>query len=319
MTLNSSGSPQLIEPEPSPGRGDFSVGHRLGIGLMFNPALLPYLRSNIQSIDFLEIIPDTFWTDFGPSHQKRFVEIAPYVEIANWAAERVTIVAHHLGLSLGTADPLDFEYLRQLKLWQQRYQFPWHSDHLAIARVPGSNRLEHSGVGIPVVFDTGMLRLISNRIFQIQSHFPVPFLAENSVNFLNIIEQDFSECEFLNRLTKDTGCGLLLDLHNLYANARNHRFDPFEFLAQLDLGQVIEIHIAGGSEFAGMWTDSHSGPCPEPVWDLLEWVLPRTSNIRGVTFEFHHSYYPVLGEKGIHAQLTRARSIWNHAQRSSCL
>jgi uncharacterized protein (UPF0276 family) len=293
-----------------PGESD-SSGAGLGIGLMFNPSLLQYLRSDLGSLDYLEIIPDTFWTDFGPTRNRRFVEIEPYVDVLDWTAERVPVVAHHLGLSLGTEDAFDVCYLKQLVQWQQRYRFPWHSDHLSVARVPGSGRLEHAGVGIPVVFDGEMLDLMSTRIAEVQSTISVPLLVENSVYFLAIPEQEYTEPQFLNELTERTGCGLLLDLHNLYANGRNHRFDPLRFLDELDLQRVVEIHIAGGSEFAGMWTDSHSGPCPEPVWQLLDSVLPRTPALRGVTFEFHHSYYPVLGEDGIRSQLGRARSSWN--------
>jgi hypothetical protein len=285
---------------------------------MFNPSLLQYLRSSLSSLDYLEIIPDTFWTDFGPTRDSRFVEIEPYVDVLDWTAERMPVVAHHLGLSLGTEDAFEAGYLEQLGRWQGRYGFPWHSDHLSVARVPGSGRLEHAGVGIPVAFDAEMLDLMSLRIAEVQSSISVPFLVENSVNFLDIPEQEYTEPQFLNELTERTSCGLLLDLHNLYANARNHRFDPFTFLDEVNLERVVEIHIAGGSEFAGMWTDSHSGPCPEAVWQLLDWVLPRTPGLRGVTFEFHHSYYPVLGEDGIRSQLGRARSSWERHRSSPC-
>jgi uncharacterized protein (UPF0276 family) len=106
---------------------------------------------------------------------------------------------------------------------------------------------------------------------------------------------------------------VLLDVHNLYANARNHGFEARTFLAELDLDTVIEAHVAGGSEFAGMYTDSHSGPCPEPVWDLLEYVVARAPNLRAVTFEFHDSYYGTLGAAGVRAELARARGIFTSA------
>ncbi len=282
----------------------------LGVGIMFNPALPDYLLTDIDTIDYLEIIPDTFWTDRGPPARPRFDEIAPYVEVLDRAAEHVPIVAHHLGLSVGTEEPADPAYVRQLADWQQRYQFPWHSDHLAVARVPGSNRREHAGVAIPVPFDEDMLEVMVARVAEVRAAISIPFLVENSVYFLEIPEQDYTEAGFLNELSRRSGCGLLLDLHNLYANARNHRFEAVEFLAEFDLDAVVEIHIAGGSEFAGMWTDSHSGPCQEEVFELLDWVLPKLPQLRGVTFEFHHSYFPVLGNDGIAGQLARARDLW---------
>jgi uncharacterized protein len=120
-----------------------------------------------------------------------------------------------------------------------------------------------------------------------------------------------TEPEFLNALVRDGGCALLLDLHNLYTNALNHGFDASAFLSELDLDAVVEVHVAGGGEFAGVYTDSHSGPCPEQVWKLLEEIIPNTPNLKGVTFEFHDSYFPRLGADGVRDQLARARSIWS--------
>jgi uncharacterized protein (UPF0276 family) len=228
---------------------------------MFNPSLLQYLRSSLSSLDYLEIIPDTFWTDLGPTRDSRFVEIEPYVDVLDWAAERVPVVAHHLGLSLGTEDAFEASYVEQLSRWQSRYGFPWHSDHLSAARVPGSRRLEHTGVGIPVAFDTEMLELLSMRIAEVQSIISAPFLVENTVNFFDMPEQEYSEPRFLNELSKRTGCGLLLDLHNLYANARNHQFDPYSFLAEVELERVVEYHIAvtasghDGADLRRDWSD----------------------------------------------------------------
>jgi len=154
------------------------------------------------------------------------------------------------------------------------------------------------------------LDMIADRVVRFQQITSAPFLLENSVYYVTFRDQDMSEPQFLNELTARTGCGVLLDVHNLYANARNHGFDAEEFLGELDLGAVVETHIAGGSEFAGMYTDSHAGPCPEPVWHLLEYVADKAPNLRAVTFEFHDSYYGLLGNQGVRAQLERARSIF---------
>jgi uncharacterized protein (UPF0276 family) len=291
---------------------------QLGVGVMFNAVLDDFLYSSVDTIDYLEIIPDTFWTDYGVGADQRFVEVDRYVEVLEWTAARVPIVAHHLGLSVGTDEPADPGYVEQLASWQRRFGFPWHSDHLAAARVPGSNRRQHAGVSIPVPFDEDVLDMTVQRVTEVRAAIPVPFLVENGVYFLAIPDQDYSEPEFLNALCRRSGCGLLLDLHNLYANARNHRFDAIEFLSQLDLERVTEVHVAGGSDFAGMWTDSHSGPCPEEVWALLDWVVPRAPALRGVTFEFHHSYFPRLGNDGIAAEINQARQICARHRAVAC-
>jgi hypothetical protein len=124
-------------------------------------------------------------------------------------------------------------------------------------------------------------------------------------------EQDYSEASFLNRLSRESGCGILLDLHNVYVNARNHGFSPELFLRDLDLSRVVELHIAGGDELLGFYTDSHAGPVALPVWDLLEATLRAAPAIRAITFEFHESSYPRLGDDGVRAELDRARDLWD--------
>ena len=282
-----------------------------GVGLLYNAALPEFVRSNPDAFDYLSITPDLFWIDHGPKRTERYEELESWIETLDWVADRRPILSHNIGLSIGSATSLDTAYLRQIARFHTRYNFAWHSDHLSFAQVRGDSGNDyHPGLAVPIPYDEDMLELVANRVSLIKEELPIPFLLENSVYFTDFPEQELTEVEFLNRLTEHSGCGLLLDLHNLYTNARNHGFDAFTFIDQLNLSSVIEIHIAGGDEFAGMYTDSHAGPCPEPVFDLLEYVVPRTPNLRGVTFEFHFSYYHLMEEAGVLAQLDRARAVW---------
>lgn len=287
----------------------------LGVGLLYNGALPEFVRANVDAFDYLAITPDLFWLDRGPGHTERYEELESWVETLDWVAERRPIVSHNVGLSIGSARSLDEAYLEQIARFQNRYHFPWHSDHLSFAQLTGTNGDDYNaGLALPVLYDQDVLELLCDRVAVVSERIPIPFLLENNVYFVDVPEQDMTEVQFLNCLTQRSGCGLLLDLHNLYTNARNHEFDAFRFLDQLDLAAVMEIHIAGGDEFAGMYTDSHAGPCPEPVWELLDYALLRTPNLRGVTFEFHFSYYPLMGEAGVLAQLSRARTAWASLQ-----
>jgi uncharacterized protein (UPF0276 family) len=289
-----------------------SSARALGIGLLYNAALPDFVRSNIDSFDYLSITPDLFWLDRGRGHPDRYEELEVWIETLDWVATRRPIVSHNIGISIGSARLFDSGYLEQIARFQNRYHFPWHSDHLSFAQIVGTHGDDYSaGLALPIPYDEDLLNLVSERVALVRERIPIPFLLENSVYFVDIPEQDMPEPQFLNRLTQLSGCGLLLDLHNLYTNARNHQFDAVDFLNQLDLASVMEIHVAGGDEFAGMYTDSHAGPCPEPVWDLLEYAISRTPNLRGVTFEFHFSYFPLMGEAGVLAQLDRARAAWN--------
>ena len=284
----------------------------LGVGILYNPALPEYLHTHLESVDYVSLIPDTFWSDRGRGSSGRFQEIATYVEFLDWLAPRRPLVVHGLGMSIGSADLFDLEHLDQLCRWYERYPFRWHSEHLSFARIPAADGGEHNaGLALPVPYDADVLEMIGCRVGQVRRAIPAPFLLENNVYYAEIPAQEMTEPEFLKRLNDSYDCRLLLDLHNVYTNAINHGFDPLDFLQELDLSTALEIHIAGGNEIAGVYTDSHAGPCPGRIWELLEYVCERAPNLLGITFEFHESYYPLLKEKGIEAELEAARRIWN--------
>jgi uncharacterized protein (UPF0276 family) len=286
---------------------------KLGVGLSYQGTLQSFVLESLASFDFLEVIPDIFWSDQGRGSRERYRESPEAVAfLARVAAEKPVIV-HSVGLSIGSADYFDTAHVEQIAAWQKRFGFPWHSDHLSF------NRLEHAsghsntvdmGVTMPVPYDEAVLDLLCERVDHVQATVPVPFLLENNVYYFEIPEQEMSEAEFLNRLTARTGCGLILDLHNVYTNARNHGFDPRELLDGLDLTRVVEIHLGGGMEVDGTYLDAHSGPCPPEVWTLLEETLPRTPNLAGVVFEMFGNYFPgSVGPEPLKQELRQAREI----------
>ena len=284
----------------------------LGVGLMYNPALKSFVRSQLGSYDYLEVTSDMFWTDQGEQATPRFTMIKSWTHLLDWAAAHVPLVAHNIGLSIGTAGKFDISYLHHLRRWHERYGFAWHSDHLSYFKVADQAGATHSsGMAIPLPWDYDALEMIIERARLVQKTIGAPFLLENGVAYIDFPEQEMSEAEFLNALTRRSNCSLLLDLHNLYTNAVNRKGNPVDFIDSIDLSSVLEVHIAGGSEFVGMYTDSHAGACPEAVFDLLEYVMSQVPSLRGVTFEFHDSYFALLGESGVRAQLDRAREIWN--------
>jgi uncharacterized protein len=284
----------------------------LGIGVLYNPSLPAFLRTDLAECDFVSVIPDMFWMEDVEHGRTRYTELEAWVETLDDLEARIPIVAHSIGLSLGTASSFDAGYVEQLAAWHERYRFAWHSDHLSFVRITGPEGHDHNaGLAVPVPYDHEVLDLVAGRVEYVQDRLAKPFLIENNVYFVDIPDQEMTEPQFLNALAERTGCGILLDLHNLYANSRNHHFDPLDFIDALDLDRVGEIHIAGGSEMGGMYLDSHAGPSPEPVWELLDVVLPRAANVAGVTFEFHDSYFPVMGAEGVRAELRRARAAWD--------
>ena len=131
--------------------------------------------------------------------------------------------------------------------WRKRYNSPWVSEHLSFSRIGAGHEI-NAGVALPVPYDRDILDLLQPRIEAARDILGCPFLLENNVAYFTFPEQDLSEPEFLNALARRSGCDLLLDLHNVYTNSRNHGFDAKAFLDELDLSRVIEVHVAGGSE-----------------------------------------------------------------------
>ncbi|HEX8393560.1 MAG TPA: DUF692 domain-containing protein [Longimicrobium sp.] len=286
---------------------------RLGVGVLYVPSLPAFLRQHVDTLDYMAIVPDRFWADDGPRAGTRFREMDRQVELLDWVAERKPIVGHSVGLSIGSADLFDEEHVRQIARWQARYGFPWHSDHLSFNRLPGLDaHSDLAGLAVPVPYDHDVLEMVAERAQRVREIVPVPFLLENNVYYVDLPDQDMSEPEFLNALSARGGCGLLLDIHNVYANSVNHGFDAREFLRAVDLSRVVELHIAGGSEMGGMYTDSHAGPVAGPVWDLLDEVVAAAPNLCAITFEFEDGYLPALGgDDGVLRELERAREAWN--------
>lgn len=285
---------------------------QLGVGLLYNPSLELYLDACPDCCDYVEIIPDMFWTDLGTGHPQRFEEIDSWMSVLHRIAASYPLTAHNISYSLGSAGIFDKAYLQQMQDWHERFKFVWHSDHLSFVKVHNDQQQEHNaGLAVPVPYDYEVLDMIAGRINAIKRSINTPFLVENNVYFIDLPDQELSETAFLNELSNDTACGLLLDIHNVYTNAVNHGFDARDFISQLDLRKVVEIHIAGGNEMGGMYTDSHAGPCPQAVWDLLDYTLPLVPNLCGITFEFHESYFHLLQFDGITRELNRARMAWN--------
>lgn len=284
-----------------------SVPPKLGVGVLYNPSLARLLSSDVLNVDYLEIIPEMFWLD---DEQQQYAELESWVEVLDTVGAKRPIVAHHTGLSLGSADTFEMWRLERITAWHERYRFAWHSDHLSFIRTANGGHDHNAGLAIPIPYDWELLDLITERVERIRSAVAIPFLIENGAFFTNYAEQDMTEPEFLNRLTERTGCGVILDLHNVYTNSRNHGFDPRQYIDELDLSRVWEIHIAGGSELAGMYTDSHAGPVAGPVWELLHAVVPRTRHLAGITFEFHDSYFPLMQAEGVQEELSKAARAW---------
>lgn len=286
----------------------------LGVGFPYFAALPADLyRSDL--VAFVEITPETLCRQ-RPTGTITQIEIVPdRLATAQDTCAGLPVVAHGVELSIGSAHGLNNAYLKMLDSFQKQWPFVWHSEHLGFQTIAGDNNSTlEIGVPLPMPATVEAVELVAERSAIIQQRYSVPFLLENPAHYFSALPADpeiGNEYGFLNAFVKKSGCYLLLDLHNLYCNAVNHHFDARDVIDTLPLDRVIEIHVAGGSWRDGFWMDAHDGRVPEPVWELLEYVLPIAPNVAGVVFELLEDYATRLGTSAIENELRRAWQIWN--------
>ncbi|MBC7520837.1 MAG: DUF692 family protein [Sandarakinorhabdus sp.] len=278
------------------------------VGLLYNPALPPILEALSPAIDFLEVIPDRLWYDFGAASSPRFQPARGAIDTL--AGHGLPMVGHGIGLSLASAMPIDEGLVDAVAALNHRLRFGWYSEHLSQFLVPGGAVPNaQAGMGLPVVHDAETLDILTDKLALLKARLGCPLLLENGTIFSAIPDDDMTEPAFFNALYSGGHCGVLLDLHNLYANTRNLGWDADAYIAELIPESVTEIHLAGGDELLGHYTDSHSRPTPDPVWDLAHRWAPRFPNLRALTYEFHESYFPRLGVGGIAHELARMHAL----------
>jgi len=292
---------------------DFPPPPELGVGFTYQRGLREPMGPAWELIDFFEISPDVLCQE-RLRDGERVLDYDPALleDALVGTAGRPTVV-HGLGLSIGSAWGWNEGYIRILDTLHAQRPFVWHSEHLAFlsTAVPGG-AIVPTGVPLPLPFTDEALELVAPRAAALGRRYGTPFLLENFTYYLPGLPSDHGrdEVAFLNDLTARSGCGLLLDLYNFHCNALNLNFDPLAALARLDLSRVVEIHLAGGAVHDGFLMDVHSRVVPEPVWELLEWVVPRAPNLCGIVYEVLEQAVPLLGVDAIGQQLERIRRTW---------
>jgi len=252
----------------------------------------------------VEVVPDRLWYDLGESTRDRFTTVTGAVEELKRYTDGRLIVGHGIGLSLPSAMPIDERLLDQVVLSHGDLGYSWYSEHLSLFVVPNrSVPNAQAGLGLPVVLDHETFEIVGDKVGRLAEALGTRILLENPTVFTPIPEPDMSEPAFFNRLYHELGCGMLLDLHNLYANTINLGISADDYLGELDREVVVEIHLAGGDMLKGFYTDSHSGATPPTVWDWARTWAPLFPNLEAITFEYHESYHGRLGITGIRREL----------------
>lgn len=172
---------------------------------------------------------------------------------------------HGVGLSLGSADPLNTEHLAHLQRAVERYAPALVSEHLCWVSYGGSYLHDL----LPLPYTEEALAHVVPRIALVQETLGRQILIENVSSYLEFEHSAIPEWEFLREVAARSGCGILLDVNNVYVSAANHGFDPDEYLRGLPMERVVQLHVAGHTNHGTHLVDTHVGPVPEPVWRLL--------------------------------------------------
>jgi hypothetical protein len=186
-------------------------------------------------------------------------------------AERYPVVMHGVSLSIGSTDPLDFEYLRGLKNLAEEIKPLWVSDHLCWTGVGGLNT--HDLLPLPLTEES--LGHVCRRVKQVQDFLERPFVFENPSTYLTFKHSTVAEWDFLRQMTEETGCLLLLDVNNVYVSAFNNDFDPAHYVRQIPHERVVQMHLAGHQHCGDYIIDTHDRRVADDVWRLftLAWQL----------------------------------------------
>lgn len=240
---------------------------RAGVGL--KPEHFHFIVDHWPDVGFFEVHAENYMVEGGPFHH--------YLSLIR---ERYPLSIHGVGLSIGGEQPPDRRHLERLRFLLDRYQPEAFSEHLAWS--------SHGNVFfndlLPLPYHAATLRRVCAHIDEVQTHLKRRMLLENPSTYVEFSASTMDETEFISEVLRRTGCGLLLDVNNIYVSCTNHHRNPVAYIDALPLDAVGEIHLAGFSieqDGAGdpLLIDSHGCPIAQSVWTLYQYTLGRTGPV----------------------------------------
>ena len=262
----------------------------LGVGLGFRPQLKAEIFLNRSEIDFLEITSDHYID--SPSKKLEELELL---------AEHFPLIPHSLELSLGSAEGIDDEYLSKLADVVSIAKPAWFSDHICFTR-SGGVKIGHLA---PVPFTEEALGTLVLNINKVRQRIDVPLILENITYNIDYPWSEMNEATFISRLLRETDCGLLLDVANLYINSVNRGLDWLRALDEFPLDRVVQLHFVGAHRHGDRLIDAHADATSDEIWNVFREITVRC-NIKGAVLERDENF-PEFG--GIVAELRTAREI----------
>lgn len=271
-----------------------SLPTSLGFGLGLRAEHYADILAHNPRVDWFELLSENYLVDGGkPLH---------YLDRI---CERWPVVMHGVSLSIGSSDPLDYDYLHAIKALAERTGARWISDHLCWTGVDGTNL--HDLMPLPLTAEA--VQHVAARVREVQDFLGRRILLENVSTYLDYTVSSMPEWEFVAAIAEASDSLILLDINNIYVSANNHGFDPIAYLDGIPLHRVCQFHVAGHSRQGALLIDTHDHAVPDPVWKLYAEALRRFGAVS--TMIERDAEIPPLTE--LVAELDRARAIATEA------
>jgi len=266
----------------------------LGYGLGLRPEYFQQILDEHPDVDWFEILSENYMGTGGKP-----------MYFLDAIGERYPLVMHGVSMSLGSSDALDFDYLKQLKSLAERVNPRWISDHLCWTGVSGHNMHDL----MPLPYHEDAIKHVAQRIKTVQDFLGRQILIENVSSYLSYQQSQMSEWDFISAIADAADCLILLDVNNIYVSARNHQFDPMEFVRGIPAQRVQQIHLAGHSDYGDYVIDTHDHPVADAVWTLYSEVIECIGE-RATMIE-RDDQYPPFSE--LLAEMNQARELAQQA------
>jgi hypothetical protein len=242
----------------------------VGVGLR-QPHYEVFENERPKSVSWIEVISENFmaWQgrEIGEAHQTLLR-----------LRQDLPVALHGVSLSVGSVDPLNFDYLKRLKELTDILQPAIVSDHLCWTGVDGENFHDL----LPIPYTEESLRLITDKVSKVQDFLGRRILLENPSSYLEFADSEMAEGEFLAELARRSDCGILLDVNNIYVSSVNHGFSAEQYLRDIPFERVGQIHLAGHSKQDGILVDTHDAPVSEDVWALFQRVTEQHGQLNAM-------------------------------------
>jgi uncharacterized protein len=262
----------------------------LGFGLGLRTEHYDTILKENPKVDWFEILSENYLVPGGKP-----------IYFLEQICERYPVVMHGVSMSIGSSDPLDWDYLKQIKNLAEKTKAHWLSDHLCWTGIEGKNLHDL----LPLPYTEEAVKHVVKRLKEVQDFLERRILIENVSSYVNYEQSTMSEWEFISAIAEEADSLILLDINNIYVSSVNHEFDPLEYISNVPAERIYQFHLAGHLNMGNYIIDTHDHDIVKPVWKLYEETLKRVGFVS--TMIERDDHIPPLNE--VIQELEEAKKI----------